>query len=182
MALPLLSKLLWGTVLIVGAGAGLSNSILSSMRIGKESYTSKTEIPSTNSKSQNKRSHFLKQSLESDSQNSASSKSNSEDSVTTTSPAPALIEKNGCVIHTLESSAGVTWKISEIGSLDKFLKDKTSSYVNRENIRTECDKSKGQDILLSNRSRAWYAPRQWDYFLEDQNHPQFRSYLNGRKK
>ncbi|CBY92641.1 hypothetical protein HF1_06330 [Mycoplasma haemofelis str. Langford 1] len=190
MALPLLPKLFWGTVLVVGAGAGLRNSILSSIGFKEDESAPKTEIQLAHSTSQgNTEDEETTSDTQADSQNSSLVSSNTEsrtENQPSTPVAPrkttAPVEKKGCVIHQLESSVGVKWRISEVGTLDKLLKNRANDRINQEDIKAICDRSQGKDILVANRSKAWYARRQWDYFEEDQNHPQFKSYLDEKKK
>ncbi|AEG72955.1 hypothetical protein MHF_0685 [Mycoplasma haemofelis Ohio2] len=192
MALPLLPKLFWGTVLVVGAGAGLRNSILSSIGFKEDESTPKTEIQLAHSTSQGStEDEETTSDTQADSQNSSLVSSNTESRTEVSSSPSAPVtprrtaapsENRGCVIHQLESSGGVKWRISEVGTLDKLLKDRANDRINQEDIKAICDRSQGKDILVANRSKAWYARRQWDYFEEDQNHPQFKSYLDGKKK
>ncbi|AEW45557.1 hypothetical protein MHC_03485 [Mycoplasma haemocanis str. Illinois] len=184
------TKLLFGGSLLAGTCVSLGISALTPKQLKNtalitEGESGYTEFNLTNS-SETETGVSQPQTPETQSQTSVSSGGESSTTATTSTTSEASRQpeqEKSCTIHQLESSSGRTWNISKIGTWEEFSKRKAKSgeHINSQVIKKKCDASKGKDILVVNLPWQWLW-RRWDYSDKEQNHQQFKDYLEKQKK
>ncbi|AEG72957.1 hypothetical protein MHF_0687 [Mycoplasma haemofelis Ohio2] len=173
------SKALLGHSLLVGTGISLGVSFLKAIEFGNVGLSTATNSPREIGLAGY--SHSEVSAVETTQTEESKATSDSAATLENRSSNPTATRRKGCTIHQLNSSAGSTWSISEIGSWEQFWGEKylKGESINEHSIRQKCNEEPTGDVLVVRRGWFW---RKWDYSDWDQKHQQFKDYLEKRKQ